>query len=143
MINIDSRLGRKTIELVDLQMRYENNILFDHFSYLFNPNTRIGILGNNGCGKSTLLKIIAKELPPTHGEVIHGQTVKLVFKQMSDDLDESLTVIDYIKKLVTICKPAKEVLALNKCVNAFYLILLYNILKSHVYPVVKKDVYIY
>lgn len=99
MINIASRLGRKTIELVDLQMRYENNILFDHFSYLFNPNTRIGILGNNGCGKSTLLKIIAKELPPTHGEVIHGQTVKIgFFKQMSDNLDESLTVIDYIKK---------------------------------------------
>lgn len=99
MINIASRLGRKTIELVDLQMRYEKNILFDHFSYLFNPNTRIGILGNNGCGKSTLLKIIAKELPPTHGEVIHGQTVKIgFFKQMSDDLDESLTVIDYIKK---------------------------------------------
>ncbi|WP_300078303.1 ABC-F family ATP-binding cassette domain-containing protein [uncultured Thomasclavelia sp.] len=99
MINIASRLGRKTIELADLQMRYENNILFDHFSYLFNPNTRIGILGNNGCGKSTLLKIIAKELPPTHGEVIHGQTVKIgFFKQMSDDLDESLTVIDYIKK---------------------------------------------
>ena len=99
MINIASRLGRKTIELVDLQMRYEKNILFDYFSYLFNPNTRIGILGNNGCGKSTLLKIIAKELPPTHGEVIHGQTVKIgFFKQMSDDLDESLTVIDYIKK---------------------------------------------
>lgn len=99
MINIASRLGRKTIELVDLQMCYEKNILFDHFSYLFNPNTRIGILGNNGCGKSTLLKIIAKELPPTHGKVIHGQTVKIgFFKQMSDDLDESLTVIDYIKK---------------------------------------------
>lgn len=99
MINIASRLGRKTIELVDLQMCYEKNVLFDHFSYLFNPNTRIGILGNNGCGKSTLLKIIAKELPPTHGEVIHGQTVKIgFFKQMSDDLDESLTVIDYIKK---------------------------------------------
>ena len=66
---------------------------------MFNANTRIGILGNNGCGKSTLLKIIAKELPPTHGEVIHGQTVKIgFFKQMSDDLDESLTVIDYIKK---------------------------------------------
>lgn len=99
MINIASRLGRKTIELVDLQMCYEKNILFDYFSYLFNPNTRIGILGNNGCGKSTLLKIIAKELPPTHGKVIHGQTVKIgFFKQMSDDLDESLTVIDYIKK---------------------------------------------
>lgn len=99
MINTASRLGRKTIELIDLQMCYEKNILFDHFSYLFNPNTRIGILGNNGCGKSTLLKIIVKELPPTHGEVIHGQTVKIgFFKQMSDDLDESLTVIDYIKK---------------------------------------------
>lgn len=99
MINTASRLGRKTIELSDLQMCYENNILFNHFSYLFHPNSRIGILGNNGCGKSTLLKIIAKEILPTHGEVIHGQTVKIgFFKQMSDDLDETLTVIDYIKK---------------------------------------------
>ena len=93
MISTASRLGKKTIELKNISMH------FDNFSYLFKRTDRIGILGINGCGKSTLLKIIAKELEPSDGEVIYGDTIKTgYFKQMSDDLDENMRVIDYIKK---------------------------------------------
>lgn len=99
MISTASRLGKKTIELKNISMHYDNLILFDNFSYLFKRTDRIGILGINGCGKSTLLKIIAKELEPSDGEVIYGDTIKTgYFKQMSDDLDENMRVIDYIKK---------------------------------------------
>lgn len=99
LITTASRLGKKTIEISDLSMSYGNHILFDNFSYLFKRTDRIGILGANGCGKSTLLKIIAKELRPTNGEVIHGDTIKIgYFKQMNDGLDENMRVIDYIKQ---------------------------------------------
>lgn len=99
MINTASRLGKKTIELKNISMHYDNLALFNNFSYLFKRTDRIGILGVNGCGKSTLLKIIAKELVPSNGEVIYGDTVKIgYFKQMSDDLDENMRVIDYIKQ---------------------------------------------
>ena len=99
MINTASRLGKKTIELKNISMHYDNLPLFNNFSYLFKRTDRIGILGVNGCGKSTLLKIIAKELDPSNGEVIYGDTVKIgYFKQMSDDLDENMRVIDYIKQ---------------------------------------------
>lgn len=99
MISTASRLGKKTIELKNISMHYDNLILFDNFSYLFKRTDRIGILGINGCGTSTLLKIIAKELEPSDGEVIYGDTIKTgYFKQMSDDLDENMRVIDYIKK---------------------------------------------
>lgn len=99
MINTASRLGKKTIELKNIGMHYDNLTLFNNFSYLFKRTDRIGILGVNGCGKSTLLKIIAKELKPSNGEVIYGDTVKIgYFKQMSDDLDENMRVIDYIKQ---------------------------------------------
>ncbi len=100
MIDTASRLGRKVIELDDISMHYNDNVLFEHFSYLFQVKSRIGILGNNGCGKSTLLKIIAKELIPTSGNVIHGQTVKIgFFKQNSEELDDDLTVIQSIQKI--------------------------------------------
>lgn len=99
MINTASRLGKKTIELKNISMHYDNLSLFNNFSYLFKRTDRIGILGVNGCGKSTLLKIIAKELNPSNGEVIYGDTIKIgYFKQMSDDLDENMRVIDYIKQ---------------------------------------------
>lgn len=99
MVNTASRLGKKTIEIKKVGMSYDHLILFNDFSYLFKRTDRIGILGINGCGKSTLLKIIAKELRPTSGEVIYGETVKIgYFKQMSDDLDEKMRVIDYIKQ---------------------------------------------
>ncbi len=99
IINTASRLGKKTIELKNINMHYDNLSLFNNFSYLFKRTERIGILGVNGCGKSTLLKIIAKELKPSNGEVIYGDTIKIgYFKQMSDDLDENVRVIDYIKQ---------------------------------------------
>lgn len=99
IINTASRLGKKTIELKNISMHYDNLSLFNNFSYLFKRTERIGILGVNGCGKSTLLKIIAKELKPSNGEVIYGDTIKIgYFKQMSDDFDENVRVIDYIKQ---------------------------------------------
>ena len=99
LINTASRLGKKTIELKDLSMCYDDHTLFNNFSYLFKRTDRIGILGINGCGKSTLLKIIAKELEPSSGSVTHGDTIKIgYFKQMNDGLDENMRVIDYIKQ---------------------------------------------
>ncbi|WP_455683298.1 ABC-F family ATP-binding cassette domain-containing protein [Thomasclavelia sp.] len=99
MVTTASRLGKKTIELNNISMHYNDLTLFNNFSYLFKRTNRIGILGINGCGKSTLLKIIAREIKPSSGDVIYGETVKIgYFKQMSDDLDENMRVIDYIKK---------------------------------------------
>ena len=62
LIDTPSRLGKKTIELKDLSMCYDDHTLFNNFSYLFKRTDRIGTLGINGCGKSTLLKIIAKKV---------------------------------------------------------------------------------
>ena len=99
MINVASRLGKKTIELKNISVQFDDLILFNNFSYLFKCTDRIGIIGVNGCGKSTLLKIIAKELKPTNGEVIYGDTIKIgYFKQTCDDLDENMRVIDFIKQ---------------------------------------------
>ena len=98
LINTSSRLGKKTIELKDVSMSYDD-ILFYPFSYLFKKNEHIGILGKNGCGKSTLLNIIAGLLQPTQGEVVVGETIKIgYFKQGHGDMNPHMRVIDYIKE---------------------------------------------
>ncbi len=98
MIKVSSRIGKKTIELHNISMKY-NDYLFKNFSYQFKPHDRIGILGHNGCGKSTLLNVIAKIITPTLGEVVYGDTIKVgYFKQGVEDLDVNQRVIDYIKE---------------------------------------------
>ena len=95
---ITSRLGRKTIELVDISKAYGSHVLFHNFSYHMKRTDRIGIIGPNGCGKSTLLHMIAKEMLPDTGEVIHGETVRIAyFKQGHEDMDPNQKLIDYIR----------------------------------------------
>ncbi|MEJ8737755.1 ABC-F family ATP-binding cassette domain-containing protein [Erysipelotrichaceae bacterium HCN-30851] len=94
---VASRLGKKTIEIEHISKSYGEHVLFQDFSYYMTRNDRIGIIGPNGCGKSTLLKILAKDLEPDSGMVIHGDTVKIAyFRQGCEEMDLSKKVIEYI-----------------------------------------------
>ena len=92
------RLGKKTVELHDIDITLGGRHLIDSFSYIFLRNDRIGILGSNGCGKSTLMKIITGQVKPDSGYVEIGDTVKIgYYAQECDTLDPDQKVIDYIK----------------------------------------------
>ncbi|MEG0592749.1 MAG: ABC-F family ATP-binding cassette domain-containing protein [Coprobacillus sp.] len=119
MISLSSRLGKKTIELIEVAKDYDD-ILFYPFSYHFKRNDRIGILGQNGCGKSTLLNMIAGIIKPTHGEVIIGDTVKIgYFKQGHGDMDPDLKVIDYIKETANILNTSDGQLSAKQMCERF------------------------
>jgi len=45
------------------------DLLFSDLYLTVNHHDKIALTGNNGVGKSTLLKIIAKELPPSGGQI--------------------------------------------------------------------------
>ena len=96
---VSSRLGRKTIELINIAKSYGNNKLIKDFSYILDKEDRIGIIGLNGAGKSTLLNILAGIIPPDNGEVITGETVKIAyFGQKNPEINEKLKVIEYIRE---------------------------------------------
>ena len=97
---LNSRLGKKTIELHDISKSFDNKPLIKDFSYNLLRNDRIGIVGSNGSGKSTLLKIICGMLEPDSGSVETGETVKIgYFSQESEAMDLSMRVIDYVKEI--------------------------------------------
>ena len=95
-----SRLGKTTLAFHDVSKAFDGKLLFRDFSYQFQKNDRLGIIGRNGAGKSTLLKLITGLEKPDSGEIEIGQTVKIgYFSQENEALSGDLTVIESIKEI--------------------------------------------
>jgi ATP-binding cassette subfamily F protein uup len=103
------RIGKKVIELNDICKAYGDRPLIQNFTYEFNPEDRVGIIGSNGSGKSTLMNIITGRIPPDAGTVEIGSTIHIgYFDQHSEDvlLNENQRVIDYLKGVAELIKTA-------------------------------------
>ena len=95
-----SRLGKTTLAFQNVSKAFDGKLLFRDFSYQFQKNDRLGIIGRNGAGKSTLLKLITGLLKPDSGEIEIGQTVKIgYFSQENEALSGELTVIESVKEI--------------------------------------------
>lgn len=97
--SIHSRLGQKIIELKDLHKSYGSKQILNGFTYTFQKDDRIGVIGDNGVGKTTLLNILIGRAELDAGTVELGDTVKLAyFSQQIENMNESLRAIEYIKE---------------------------------------------
>ena len=100
MDSVETRMGKKTIELHHMGKSYGGTKLVDDFDYIVLRNQRLGIIGPNGCGKSTLIKMIAGLIQPDSGEIEIGETIKIGYlAQEEPDLDTDRRVIDYIRDI--------------------------------------------
>lgn len=96
--SIETRMGKKTIELSHVDKGFGERMLIRDFSYIFLKNQRLGIIGPNGCGKSTLLKLLTGEEQPDSGTIEVGETIRIgYFAQETPVPDKRQRVIDYIK----------------------------------------------
>ncbi|MBD1863125.1 MULTISPECIES: ABC-F family ATP-binding cassette domain-containing protein [Trichocoleus] len=105
------RIGKKVIDLVNISKAYDDRTLIKDFTYNFNPEDRVGIIGGNGAGKSTLMNIITGRVQPDLGTVEIGSTIHIgYFDQHSEELltalNEDQRVIDYIKEVGEFVKVA-------------------------------------
>jgi ATP-binding cassette subfamily F protein uup len=102
-----SRLGRKVLEVGHIGKSAGGRRLIRDFSFLLQPNDRVGMIGPNGSGKSTLLNILAGRLEPDEGTLDIGPTVKLAYyTQEGEWMDESQRVIDYIRDAAEVIRTA-------------------------------------
>ncbi|EAZ91933.1 ABC-F family ATP-binding cassette domain-containing protein [Crocosphaera chwakensis] len=103
------RIGKKVIELENINKAYGDRVLIQDFTYIFSPQDRVGIIGKNGAGKSTLMNIITGRITPDSGKVDIGSTIHFgYFDQHSEDLliNENQRVIDYLKDVAELVRTA-------------------------------------
>lgn len=118
--SVETRMGKKTIELHHISKAFENKVCIRDFDYIVLKNQRLGIIGPNGCGKSTLLKIIAGIIEPDKGEVVIGDTIKLgYFSQEIEDMNSNQRVIDYIKDVAEFIPTRDGLISASKLLEQF------------------------
>lgn len=71
--------------------------VFSHLELLIDTQWRAGLVGRNGRGKTTLMKLIARELTPDNGELIHALTTHYFPFHPSDP---GATVFSIVKNAV-------------------------------------------
>lgn len=114
-----SRLGNKTIELIDVSKSYDKP-LFKNFSINVERDARVGFIGKNGSGKTSLLKIMAGLIPSDSGEVIIGETVKIgYFSQENEDLSGYERAIDYIKSIAEVVQTKSGYITASQMLENF------------------------
>ena len=94
------RLGTKIVEFHKVSKAFGERIMLNDFSYHFQRQERLGIVGNNGAGKTTFLKMLTAEAAPDSGKIVIGDTI--VFGYYSQDLievDPNMKVIDVVREV--------------------------------------------
>ena len=87
------RKTKKLIEVKGAAKRFKDKEVFKGLNLIISPSSRLGVLGSNGSGKTTILKVLAKELQPSGGSVIHAPDLKIAtFKQNRSNLDPEWSV---------------------------------------------------
>jgi ATP-binding cassette subfamily F protein uup len=91
------RNPQKLMEVTDISKAYDGRVLFNNFSYLVSPKTRLALLGDNGTGKSTLIRILLGQEQPDSGEVKMAEKLKVAyFEQNRETLNPKLSVLKNI-----------------------------------------------
>lgn len=94
------RMGTKIVEFHKVCKAFGSRVMLDDFTYNFQRQERLGIVGNNGTGKTTFLKMLTGEAEPDKGKIVIGETI--VFGYYSQDLievDPQMKVIDVVREV--------------------------------------------
>jgi ATP-binding cassette subfamily F protein uup len=103
-INVQSsRMGKKVIEIEDLNKSFGEQIILKDFSYKFIRGEKVGIVGDNGTGKSTFLNLITEQIQADSGSIDIGKTIVFgYYRQEGIQFKPDQRVIDVVQEIAEV-----------------------------------------
>ena len=116
-----SRLGRKIIDCMDVNLSFEGRKMLDNFSYKFTRGERVGIVGRNGVGKTTFLNLMAGNLQPDSGVIEQGETLRIgYYTQRGINFKPGQTVLECVQEVADVVKASDgHVISATTYLNRF------------------------
>lgn len=100
-----SRLGRKIIDCMGVNLSFEGRKMLDDFSYKFTRGERIGIVGRNGVGKTTFLNLISGKIEPDSGIIEQGETLRIgYYSQRGINFKPGQTILECVQDIADVVK---------------------------------------
>ncbi len=122
------RIGNLVIEANSISVTKDGGLnspfLIKNFTYNFDREDRVGIIGPNGVGKSTLLDLISGKRQPSNGFIKIGETVKIGYldqktEVISSRTDLSRKVIDFVEEVATTIEVGKSKISASQLLERF------------------------
>lgn len=91
------RLGKRVLDVTDLQFSYGTVELFRDFNMILQKGMRVGIAGPNGSGKTTLLRCLLGQEDGYKGKILAGESTEFLYiDQQHSDIDPEKSILDFV-----------------------------------------------
>lgn len=93
MSNFQKIKSKYIANIMGLNIKFDNKIIFDNTSFIIKSNCKTAIIGGNGAGKTTLIKRIV------NSDININPSIKIAyFSQEFEDFNDNETAFDYVSK---------------------------------------------
>lgn len=92
------KLHRLALEIEDLGHGFDNNMLFEKGSAIFEAGARIAVIGANGAGKTTFLRTLMGEITPKIGRVKWAESAEIGYvpQDVTDEFNNDATLFEWM-----------------------------------------------
>lgn len=108
-------IGNEILEVEGISKAYDDNTVFENFSFKVEKGEKIALIGPNGVGKSTLVNILIGDLKPDAGTIKWGATIETSYfpQNTTEIIDGEEQLFEWLQGY----DPNKDLDEVRKCLG--------------------------